>query len=146
MDTIDCSLSVMLTILVFQLKGYRINVLMDDINESTERDTMAADGKTGWAMINDPTPAFRLIIMLGLFLSFAQQAVGIDAMQYLSLDILKASGIESEMTQDILLLVLAVTQLQCSFISARTVDNYGRQSLLSISITGKDSFTVCKQT
>ena len=106
MYNVDCSLRVFVNFYyLFPFQGHRINLLMDDINESTERDSMAADGKTGWAMINDPTPAFRLIIMLGLFLSFAQQAVGIDAMQYLSLDILKellwADSDMSLMTKDL---------------------------------------------
>jgi hypothetical protein len=61
--------------------GYNIDLLVDDISEALERE-QEAEHAVGWSVFLHPTPAFRRMILLGIFTAISQQLVGIDAVQY----------------------------------------------------------------
>ena len=116
-------------------KGYNITPVLEDIKESLQREKIA-ENSLGWPTIIRPTPAFRPMLLLGFGISFAQQAVGIDAIQYYALDVMGATGIESTTMQNVTLVGMAIIKLQCIAICARILDRAGRKYMLFLSLTG----------
>jgi len=51
-----------------------------DIREAIAREE-AAERAVGWNVIRKPTPALRRMLLVGVGIAIAQQAVGIDAIQ-----------------------------------------------------------------
>lgn len=110
--------------------------VVDDIKEAIQRDT-AAEKAVGWNVIWHPTPAFRRMLLVGIGAAVAQQAVGIDAIQYFLLDILEKSGVESQKSQTLILIMLGLVKLFFVFVGGKLFDRTGRRPLFFVSLIGK---------
>jgi predicted MFS family arabinose efflux permease len=115
---------------------FDINPVAQDIKEGLERDRIAKNA-VGWKMILSPTPAIKRMLFVGIGVAVAQQAVGIDAIQYYLLDVLQESGIQSEKTQLVVLILLGGLKLLFVIVGSKLLDNRGRKKLLFISLIGK---------
>jgi len=115
---------------------FDINPVAQDIKEGLERERIAEDA-VGWTMIFFPTPAIRRMLIVGVGIAMAQQAVGIDAIQYYLLDVLQESGIQSEKVQLAVLILLGVLKLVFVVVGSKLLDNRGRKKLLFVSLLGK---------
>jgi MFS family permease len=115
--------------------GYNVDPVICDIKEALEREEAAEIG-VGWEIIMFPTPAFRRMLLVGVGTAVAQQAVGIDAIQYYLLDILEESGIESDEKQSILLIFLGILKLIFIVVGGKLFDKKGRKPLLLVSLGG----------
>ena len=105
------------------------------MKEAAEREAVA--GKVvGWDMILFPTPAFRRMLLLGIGMAVAQQAVGIDAIQYFLVYILRESGIDNRLAQMGILIFLGLIKLVFIIIGGRLFDSRGRRPLILISLCG----------
>lgn len=107
-----------------------------DIKESIERDT-AAEHTFGWNIIFKPTPAFRRILWVGVGTAISQQAVGIDAIQYFLIDILKKSGIDGQTQQTLILIFLGIIKLAFIVVGGKLFDRKGRRPLFFASLIGE---------
>jgi MFS family permease len=113
-----------------------VDPVVSDIKEALERERIAEQA-TGWNVILFPTPAIRRMLIVGVGVAVAQQAVGIDAIQYYLLDVLEESGIESEKGRLGVLMMLGVLKLIFVFIGGKLFDRKGRRPLFFISLAGK---------
>jgi Sugar (and other) transporter len=120
--------------------GYNVDLVMDDIKESLERERLA-ETTLGWWTIFHPTPAFRRMLTVGLSIAAAQQLVGIDAIQYYLLDVLE-SATDSQLTQQMLLILLGCIKLACIVIAGKLFDYRGRRPLVFLSLIGKPAIGV----
>jgi len=116
-------------------EDFDVNPVAHDIKEGLERDRIAEDA-VGLKMIFFPTPAVRRMLIVGVGIAMAQQAVGIDAIQYYLLDVLQESGIQSEKAQLAVLILLGVLKLVFVVVGSKLIDNRGRKKLLFISLLG----------
>jgi len=107
----------------------------EEIKDAIERERIAE--LTGWKTILSPTPSIMRMLIVGVGIAVAQQAVGIDAIQYYLLDVLKESGIESEKGQLGALISLGILKLLFVVVGSKLLDNHGRRSLLFVSLLGK---------
>lgn len=114
---------------------FDINPVAQDIQEGLERERIAEDA-VGWKMIFFPTPAIRRMLVVGVGVAVAQQAVGIDAIQYYLLDVIRESGIQSEKAQLAVLMLLGVLKLVFVIVASKFLDNRGRKKMLFISLIG----------
>jgi len=115
--------------------GYDITPIMLDMQEAVEREAEA--GKSiGWDLILFPPRAFRRALILGITLAVAQQAVGIDAIQYFLIFVLEESGIRSRLGQTCILIFLGIIKLLFIFVGGKMFDRKGRRPLLFISLCG----------
>ena len=87
--------------------GYDVNVIVTEIKDTIEKESIA-EHAVGWDVILFPSPAFKRMLMVGVGTAIAQQAVGIDAIQYFLVYILSQSGIESRNAQMLILVVSPV--------------------------------------
>lgn len=109
--------------------------ILSDMKEEIEREAVV--GKTmGWDVILFPTPAFRRMLLLGVGIAVAQQAVGIDAIQYFLVYILRETGIDSRPAQMGILIFLGSIKLVFIVIGGRLFDRKGRRPLFFISLCG----------
>lgn len=115
--------------------GFNIELVLLDIQEAIARDS-AAQRAVGWSQILNPAPAFRRMLMVGIGIAVAQQAVGIDAIQYYLLDILEKSGIDSTEGQNLALIFLGIIKLIFVFVGGKCFDAQGRRPLLFLSLIG----------
>jgi len=115
--------------------GYDVDVIVTEIKESIEKERIA-EHAVGWGVILFPSPAFKRILMVGMGISIAQQAVGIDAIIYFLVFILKQSGINSRITQMWILVGLGLIKLGVIFLAGRLLDRTGRRPLVFISLVG----------
>jgi len=115
--------------------GYDVGVIVNEIEDSIEEEKIA-EHAVGWGVILFPSPAFKRILLVGIGISIAQQAVGIDAILYFLVFILKESGIESRITQMWILLGLGLVKLGVIFIAGRLLDRTGRRPLVFVSLLG----------
>jgi MFS family permease len=116
--------------------GFNTDRIINDIYESIEREAMAERG-IGWNVIFHPTPAIRRMLIVGVGTAIAQQAVGIDAIQYYLVDVLEQIGIQSDTYQSSLILILLGTfKLVMIFIGGHFFDRNGRRPLLFLSLLG----------
>jgi MFS family permease len=115
--------------------GYNVDPVISDIKEALEREQAAENG-VGWEVIMFPTPAFRRMLVVGVGTAVAQQAVGIDAIQYYLLDILEESGIESDTNQSLLLIGLGILKLIFIVVGGKLFDKKGRRPLFFVSLGG----------
>ena len=116
-------------------EGYNVDPVFADIKESIERDTVA-HLSVGWDFLCAPSPALRRMMMVGVGTAVAQQAVGIDAIQYYLIDVIRDSGVESREGQSIVLMILGGVKLLFIFVGGKFFDRSGRRSLFFISLTG----------
>lgn len=110
--------------------------VVDDIKESIERDA-TAEKEVGWNIIWHPTPAFRRMLWVGVGTAIAQQAVGIDAIQYFLIDILYQSGVQSQNSQTLVLIFLGLVKLFFVYVGGKLFDRCGRRPLFFVSLVGK---------
>lgn len=108
--------------------------MTEEIKDAIERERIAE--LTGWKTILSPTPSIMRMLIVGVGIAVAQQAVGIDAIQYYLLDVLKESGIESEKGQLGALISLGILKLLFVVVGSKLLDNHGRRSLLFVSLLG----------
>jgi MFS family permease len=115
--------------------GYDVSPILLDIKEAIEREVTV--GRTiGWDMVLFPTPAFRRMILLGVGIAIAQQAVGIDAIQYFLVYILRESGVDHRSYQVGILILLGSVKLVFIYIGGRLFDRRGRRPLFFVSLCG----------
>jgi sugar porter (SP) family MFS transporter len=115
--------------------GYNVEPVIQDINEAIERDA-AAEKAIGWGILLHPTPAIRRMMLVGIGTAVAQQAVGIDAIQYYLLDVLSQSGIKSEEKLSLILILLGLLKLAFVLVGGKCFDRRGRRPLFFISLLG----------
>jgi len=115
--------------------GYNIEPILQDIHESLERDSAAENG-LGWYIIFHPSPAFQRMLMVGIGTAVAQQAVGIDAIQYYLLDVIEDSGIDSDKKECMVLVFLGIVKLVFVFVGGKLFDKRGRRPLMFASLIG----------
>lgn len=84
-----------------------------------------------------PTPAIRRMLIVGVGTAIAQQAVGIDAIQYYLIDVLEQSGIENEKSRLAILIVLGMVKLAFVLVGGFFFDKRGRKPLFFLSTAGK---------
>jgi MFS family permease len=118
------------------LLGFNVDLIVRDIQEAIERERIGEQA-VGWQMIMFPTPAIRRMLIVGIGTAISQQAVGIDAIQYYLVDVLKESGIEKEKTRLAVLMMLGVVKLVFVVIGGYLFDMRGRKPLFFISLVGK---------
>lgn len=116
--------------------GFNVDPVIDDIKEALERERIA-EQNVGWGVILCPTKAFRRMLLVGFGVAIAQQASGIDSIQYYLVDLIKASGIENERNQLAVLMLLGVLKLVFILVGGKLFDTSGRRPLLTVSLLGK---------
>lgn len=115
--------------------GFDINPVVNDIKEAIERENIA-EQNSGWNIILFPTKAIKRMMLVGVGTAVAQQAVGIDAIQYYLVDLIKDTGIESEKGRLGILMLLGVVKLVFVLVGGKLFDKRGRRPLLLISLAG----------
>ena len=121
--------------------GYPVNDIVEDIKEALERERIA-EHELGWNVIFRPTPAFRRMLLVGVGTAIAQQAVGIDALQYYLVDILRTSGVESQRMQSFILVCLGCIKLAVIVIGGYLFDSRGRRPLFFVSLIGRSDSVI----
>ena len=71
-----------------------------------------------------------------VLVAVAQQAVGIDAIQYYLIDVLEESGIDNEKTRIFILILLGLLKLIFIIVGGKLFDKRGRRPLLFASLAG----------
>jgi predicted MFS family arabinose efflux permease len=107
-----------------------------EIQESIQRDKQAENGSVGWSIIRHPTPGFQRMLLIGISMAIAQQAIGIDAIQYYLLDVIDEAGYASVQRQSIVLILLGLIKLCFVIVGGRLFDYYGRRPLIILSLLG----------
>ena len=110
--------------------------MVEDIKEAIERET-EAENAVGWDAIFFPTPAFKRMLIVGIGTAISQQVVGIDAIQYYLVFILKESGITARATQSIVLIFLGLLKMSVVVLAGSLFDKNGRRPLMFASLAGK---------
>jgi sugar porter (SP) family MFS transporter len=116
-------------------QGWNVDLIIDDINEALERE-QAAERAVGWKVLLNPTPAFRRMLFVGIGTAVAQQAVGIDAIQYYLLDVIEETGINSATRKSVVLILLGMMKLLFIVVGGVLFDRKGRRPLFFISLLG----------
>ena len=114
---------------------------MKSIRDSISNE-QEAESAVGWDAILFPTPAFKRMLLVGLGTAISQQAVGIDAIQYFLVYIIRESGIKGNTAQTWILIFLGLLKLVFIVLAARMFDKYGRRPMMFISLGGKPNFFV----
>lgn len=115
--------------------NFNVDQIIFEIKESIERE-VTAERVTGWDMILFPTPAFRRMLLVGIGATVAQQAVGVDALQYFLVFIVNESGIETRGGQTAVLVLLGLVKLVFIFVGGYFFDRKGRRPLFFVSLLG----------
>mmetsp|Transcript_9915 Transcript_9915/g.20844 ORF Transcript_9915/g.20844 Transcript_9915/m.20844 type:complete len:627 (-) Transcript_9915:159-2039(-) len=115
--------------------GYDVGVIVQEIREGIEKESIA-EHAIGWDVILFPSPAFKRMLMVGVGTAIAQQAVGIDAIQYFLVYILDESGIKSRNAQMGILIVLGFIKLAVIVLAGHLFDKKGRRPLFFVSLLG----------
>jgi Sugar (and other) transporter len=113
-----------------------VDLVIDDIKESLERERLAEQA-IGWSVIFHPSPAISRMLLVGLMVPVAQQAAGIDAVQYHLLDVMAEGDVLSPKGQKIFLIVLGSVKLVCIIICSQLLDRKGRRFTFFLSLSGK---------
>ncbi|KAG7361010.1 D-xylose-proton symporter [Nitzschia inconspicua] len=116
-------------------EGFDVNPVAQDIKEALERERIA-EQQIGWNVILFPTRAIKRMLIVGVGTAVAQQAVGIDAIQYYLIDVLDESGITSEKAQLGVLMLLGILKLFFIVVGSKLLDRRGRRPLLFVSLVG----------
>jgi MFS family permease len=82
------------------------------------------------------SPALRRMLLVGIGMAVAQQAVGIDAIQYYLLDVIGKGDWESETTESLILIGLGLLKLLFIMIGGGLLDRRGRRPMLFGSVMG----------
>ena len=109
--------------------------ILVDIKDALHRE-LTAGKSMGWDMILFPTPAFRRMLLVGLGTAVAQQAVGIEAVQYFLVFILNETGIHSRAAQTGILMFLGFIKLMFVVLGGKLFDRKGRRPLFFVSLCG----------
>mmetsp|Transcript_15794 Transcript_15794/g.28673 ORF Transcript_15794/g.28673 Transcript_15794/m.28673 type:complete len:618 (-) Transcript_15794:130-1983(-) len=115
--------------------GYDVGVIVHEIKEGIEKEAIA-EHAVGWDVILFPSPAFKRMLLVGVGTAIAQQAVGIDAIQYFLVYILDESGIKSRTAQTWILIVLGLIKLAAIVLAGHLFDRKGRRPLFFVSLLG----------
>ena len=116
-------------------EGFDVDPVTQDIKEALERERIA-ENNVGWNMILFPTRAIRRMLIVGVGTAMAQQAVGIDAIQYYLIDVLDESGIKSDKAQLGVLMLLGLLKLLFIVVGSKLLDRRGRRPLFFVSLIG----------
>jgi MFS family permease len=116
-------------------EGFNVDIVIDDISDALAREK-TAEQAVGWSVIYNPTPAFRRMLMVGVGTAVAQQAVGIDAIQYYLLDVIEEAGIATPTGESTVLILLGLVKLLFIFVGSRMFDSSGRRPLFFVSLIG----------
>lgn len=116
-------------------QGHDVSLVIDEIKEALELEIKAKQDN-GWKVILYPTKAVRRMLLVGVGVAVAQQAVGVDAIQYYLIDLLEKSGIDSSRGQLEALLVLGLLKLGFIVVGGKLFDVKGRRPLFLISLAG----------
>ncbi|KAL3917992.1 MAG: hypothetical protein SGILL_004453 [Bacillariaceae sp.] len=116
-------------------EGFDVEPVAQDIKEALERERIA-ENNLGWNMILFPTPAIRRMLVVGVGTAVAQQAVGIDAIQYYLIDVLDEAGLRSDKAQLGVLMLLGMLKLLFIVIGSKLLDRRGRRPLFFVSLVG----------
>jgi MFS family permease len=129
---------------VLAKKGFNIDPVVQDIKEALKRERIAEQA-VGWHVILFPTPAIKRMLIVGVGTAVAQQAVGIDAIQYYLIDVLEESGVESEKGRLGILMMLGVLKVIFIIIGGKLLDRRGRKPLFFVSLIGRsgDCTRIC---
>jgi len=112
-----------------------VDLIIADIKEALERERIA-EHSIGWSVIFRPSPAIRRMLFLGLLVPVAQQAAGIDAIQYYLLDIMRIVGISSKAERHIFLIGIGLVKLSAIVFSSQLLDRLGRRFVILLSLAG----------
>jgi MFS family permease len=112
-----------------------VDKMVEDIQESLALEQAAAH-TVGWGMLLRPSPAVRRMLIVGVGIAIIQQAVGIDAIMFYLMFIIRDSGVTSQSAQLTALIVLGLVKLVFVFVGAKLFDRYGRRPLLFVSLLG----------
>jgi MFS family permease len=115
--------------------GYDVGVIVSEIREGIEKEAIA-EHAIGWDVILFPSPAFKRMLLVGIGTTIAQQATGIEAIQYFLVYILDESGIKSRNTQMVILIVLGLIKLVVIVLAGHLFDRKGRRPLFFVSLLG----------
>ena len=115
--------------------GFNVEPIVRDIKEALERERIAEQA-IGWNMILFPTAAIQRMLVVGVGTAIAQQAVGIDAIQYYLIDLLEESGIQNEKSRLAVLMMLGVIKLAFIVVGGHFFDKRGRKPMFFISLAG----------
>jgi MFS family permease len=117
--------------------GHDVDQIIHEIRESITRETIAERQAVGWKTIFCPTPAIRRMMLVGVGTAVAQQAVGIDAIQYYLIDVIERLGIPSDTTKSsIILILLGSLKLTMIVVGGQLFDKHGRRPLIFLSLIG----------
>lgn len=97
-----------------------------------------AERATGWYLILFPTRAYKRMLLVGLGIAVAQQLIGIDAIQYFLLYIIKEAGIKSRSGQIWVLISLGLVKLTLIITAGKIFDRKGRRPMIFMSLGGKE--------
>lgn len=120
---------------------FDVDFVVADIEEAIEREK-EAEHAFGWGIVLHPTPAFRRMLMVGVGTAVAQQAVGIDAIQYYLLDVIEDAHVASSTGESLILIFLGLVKLIFIFVGGRLFDRRGRRPLLFVSLIGMSVATL----
>jgi sugar porter (SP) family MFS transporter len=115
--------------------GYDVDIIIRDIKEGLDTEAMA-ENSTGWDVLLFPSPAFKRMLLVGVGTTVAQQAVGIEAIQYFLVYILDGSGVKSRKTQMYILICLGILKLSVVVLAGHLFDRKGRRPLFFTSLIG----------
>jgi MFS family permease len=117
--------------------GHNIDEIIEEISRSVELDNIAEKNGIGWSALLCPTPAIRRMLVVGVGTAIAQQAVGIDAIQYYLVDVIEQLGFSSHSYQSSLILILlGLFKLCMIFVGGYLFDRNGRRPLFFVSLLG----------
>ena len=116
--------------------NFPIEKIVNDVRETIRRE-IQAENSVGWNAIIKPTPAFKRMLLVGIGSAIAQQAVGIESIQYYLVFIIAESGINDPTMQSLVIISLGILKLLVIFIAGRNFDKMGRRPFMLISLGGK---------
>eukprot|EP00977_Amphora_coffeiformis_P018379 scaffold6438_cov181-Amphora_coffeaeformis.AAC.6 len=116
-------------------EGFDVEPVLESIKEAIKVDS-ATNMAMGWSFLWNPSPAVFRMLLVGVGAPLAQQAVGIDAIQYYLADVIARSGIESKEAQSLVLILMGMIKLLFVFVGGKTFDGAGRRVGLTISLGG----------
>lgn len=117
--------------------GYDIDQIIDEISSSIELENIVEMNGIGWSSLLCPTPAIRRMLVVGVGTAIAQQAVGIDAIQYYLVDLIENLGISPNSVEcSLILIFLGSIKLFMIFVGGVLFDSCGRRPLFFASLSG----------
>ena len=115
---------------------FPVEKIVMDIRETIEREKQA-EHAVGWEVIFHPSPAFRRMLIVGIGTAISQQLVGIEAIQYYMVFIIKESGVQDETIQSLALILLGCLKTLFVIVAGKLFDTKGRRPLMLLSLGGE---------